>query len=166
MNSERLKTVVIVVLIIIVIALGAYSLFGKDGFKNTETSTQFIKDAQVLQASLSYYLGTTYSDTFGVYTRLEILSGKANNKDGEVIDIKDNEDKNLPSIVNVDEKLENGNNSLYKVQKDTLKTVFDIDLEKYNDIDFYVQEDGMIKVNFEKEPDWWKNEFSALKVNI
>ncbi|MEE0831124.1 MAG: hypothetical protein UIM26_06625, partial [Longicatena sp.] len=40
-----------------------------------------------LQSNLSYYVGASYSDSFGVYTKEEILLGKT--EDGEKI--KDNE---------------------------------------------------------------------------
>lgn len=165
MNSEKIKTVVIFVLVAIVIALGAYSLFGKDGFKNTEKSAEFVNDVQNIQSSMSYYLGSTYSDTFGVYTRLELLSGKATDKEGQVVDIKDNEDKNLPALINLDEKIERGNDVYYKISNDNLKELFNIDLGKYEGVNFYVKDDGIIKVGFEKTPDWWKKELDGLKIN-
>ncbi|MDO4283324.1 MAG: hypothetical protein Q4D02_06755 [Clostridia bacterium] len=164
MNSEKIKTVVIFVLIAVVIALGVYSFFGKDGFKNTETSAQFINDIYHLQSSLSYYLGSTYSDTFGIYTKVEILSGKATNKDGEVIEIKDNDDKNLPSIIETEDKLELNDEVFYKLSIDGIKELFEIDLSKYSDVVWYIQEDGVIKVSIETEPDWWQTEFESLKV--
>lgn len=165
MNTEKTKTVVIFVLIAVVIALGAYSLFGRDGLKNIGTTKEFVEDIQNLQSSMSYYLGSTYSDTFGVYTKTEILSGKATNKDGEQINIKDNEDKNLPTLVNTEEKIEVDNKALYKMSNDDIKTVFELDFTKYGDISLYVGEDGIIKVDFEKEPNWWRKEFEVIKVN-
>lgn len=164
MNSEKIKTVVIVILIAVVIGLGAYCFFGKDGFKNVETGAQFVKDVNSLQASLSYYLGSTYSDTFGIYTKTEILSGKSTNKEGQTVEIKDNEDKNLTSVINMDEKLEQNEEVLYKMSNDGVKTLFETDLTKYSDVTFYVKEDGTIKVSFETEPEWWKQEFESLKV--
>lgn len=165
MNSEKIKTVAIFVLIAVVIALGAYSLFGKDGLKNTGTTKEFVGDMQKLQSSLSYYLGGTYSDTFGVYTKTEILSGKATNKDGEQISIKDNEDKNLPTLINVEEKIEVGDKTLYKISNEEIKKLFEMDFGKYGDIILYVGEDGVIKISFEKEPNWWRNELEVIKVN-
>lgn len=165
MNVEKTKTVVIFVLIAVVIALGAYSLFGKDGLKDIGKAKEFVGDIQNLQSSLSYYLGSTYSDTFGVYTKAEILSGKATNKDGEQINIKDNEDKNLPMLINIEEKLEVDNKTLYKMSSEDIKTVFELDITKYGDINLYVGEDGIIKIDFEKEPNWWKKEFEVIKVN-
>lgn len=164
MNSEKIKTVVIVILIVVVIGLGVFCFFGKDGFKNVETGAQFVNDVKSLQASLSYYLGSTYSDTFGVYTKTEILSGKSTGKEGQIVEIKDNEDKNLTSIINIEEKLELNEEVLYKMSNDGVKTLFEMDLTKYSEVTFYVQEDGIIKVSFETEPEWWQPEFESLKV--
>ena len=84
---NKLKTVVIIVLIAVIIGLGAYILFVDEGVQYVESGAKFLKEIQTVQTSLSYYLGSTYSDTFGIYSKVELLSGKATDDEGNSVDI-------------------------------------------------------------------------------
>ena len=69
----------IFIIIILVILLGlsvAYAILGPNGYKTTEKGKSFFDDVIVLQSNLSYYVGASYSDSFGVYSKEEILLGK------------------------------------------------------------------------------------------
>ena len=50
-----------------------------------------------------------------------------------------------------------------KKQKEEITYI--TDLGKYEDVNWYIKDDGVIKVNFEKSPDWWKKELDGLKIN-
>lgn len=164
--SEKSKTVVIFVLIALLLLLGAYVLFGKNGVGNVEKKASFLNDVQDLQSSLSYYLGSTYSDTFGAYTKLEILSAKSEDSEGNLVDIKDNEDNVLVSVIDTNDKVEENEVSYYKLVNDNVKILFNVDISSYSDISWYVTEEGMIKVNFEETPNWWGSEMNGLKLGV
>ena len=47
---------------------------------------------------------------------------------------------------------------------DTVMQLFEVDLTKYENATWYIQEDGIIKVDFKSEPEWWQKEFESFKI--
>lgn len=165
MYSEKIKTVAIFLLIAVVIALGAFCIFGKGGVKNSETGIAFFNCVQDLQGELSYYLGNTYSDTFGVYSNVEILSGVVTDENGQSVTIKDNEDHDLVTLIQTADKIENNEKTYYALSIENIKTAFNADLSRYgSNMKWYVSEDGFIRVNFDAEPEWWQPSFQGIKI--
>ena len=141
------KAKYIIIIVILIIALGltaAYAILGPRGFKTTEKGKAFLDDVLTLQSNLSYYVGASYSDSFGVYTKEEILLGKTL-EDGEKI--KDNEDNVLPTLVNEENTIE------YKGEIPT-----------YEGVTFYVVEGDLVKVKLDSTPDWWNSNYDGLKI--
>ena len=93
------KSILIIIVLVILLGLSvAYIVFGPNGYKTTEKGKEFLDDVLELQSNLSYYVGASYSDAFGVYSKDEILMGKTT--EGEKI--KDNQDNLLPTLVEED----------------------------------------------------------------
>ena len=112
-----------------------------------------------LQANLSYYVGASYSDAFGVYSKDEILLGKT--VDGE--QIKDNQDNLLPALVDETTAQDYDNDSkAYKLNMDYVETTLGITIDDYEGVTFYVADGDLIKVKLDGEPSWWNNNYDNL----
>ena len=151
----------IFIIIILVILLGlsvAYAILGPNGYKTTEKGKSFFDDVIVLQSNLSYYVGASYSDSFGVYSKEEILLGKT--EDGEKI--KDNQDNVLPTLVVEEnaEKYKEGN--AYELNMEYVNTTLGTKIPEYEGVKFYVVEGDLVKVKLDGTPEWWNNNYNGL----
>lgn len=115
-------------------------------------------DVMELQSNLSYYVGASYSDAFGVYTKDEILIGKT--ADGEKI--KDNQDNLLPTLVEEESAQDYKEGKSYKLNMENVKTTLGIKMEDYEGVTFYVVEGDLVKVKLEVEPEWWNKNYDGL----
>ena len=158
------KTKYIIIIVILIIALGltaAYAILGPRGFKTTEKGKAFLDDVLTLQSNLSYYVGASYSDSFGVYTKEEILLGKTL-EDGEKI--KDNEDNVLPTLVNEENTIEYKGEKGYELNIEYVNTTLKIKIPTYEGVTFYVVEGDLVKVKLDSTPDWWNSNYDGLKI--
>ena len=153
------KSILIIILLVILLGLSvAYGIFGPNGYKTTQKGKEFFDDTIELQANLSYYVGASDSDTFGLYSKEEILSGKT--KDGEKI--KDNQDNLLPTLIEEDSAVEIDGSKAYKLNMENVKTTLGIKIENYEGVNFYVFEGDLIRIKLDAEPDWWNNNYDGL----
>lgn len=157
--KKNKQTLVIIILLILLGLAGAYILLGPNGYSTSQTGRDFFDDVLEIQSTLSYYVGASYSDAFGVYTKEEILSGFTS--DGEKI--KDNEDNLLPPLVSAEDTLDYKNDKkAYKLDIENVKTVLKLDIGNYEGITFYVVEGDILKVKIDEKPDWWNSNYDNM----
>lgn len=153
------KSILIIIVLVILLGLSlAYGILGPNGYKTTQKGKDFFNDVMELQSNLSYYVGASYSDAFGLYSKEEILLGKTN--EGEKI--KDNQDNLLPTLVEEDSVEEIEETKAYKLNMENVKTTLGIKTDNYEGVTFYVVEGDLIKVKLEGNPDWWNNNYDGL----
>ncbi len=157
------KAIVIIILLLIGWGLtGAYAIFGPNGYKSTQDSKEFLEDVMELQSNLSYYVGSSYSDAFGVYSKVEILSGI--DEKGEKI--KDNEDNLLPEFITLENSVDYKNDEkAYELNMDNVNTTLKTNLKKYDGVKFYVVDGDLLKVKLEETPSWWNENFDVFRLN-
>lgn len=157
------KSIVIIILLIIGWALtGAYAVFGPNGYKSTQDSKEFLEDVTELQSNLSYYVGSAYSDAFGVYSKVELLSGVTS--EGEKI--KDNEDNLLPEFITLENSVAyKGDEKAYELNMDNVNTTLKTSIKNYDGITFYVVEGDLVKIKVENTPEWWNDNFDVFRLN-
>jgi len=161
--KNGMSKLVIIILVILLCLSGAYIVLGPNGYKTSSQAKAFLDDVLELQSTMSYYVGSSYSDAFGVYSKYEILSGKT--EEGEII--KDNEDNLLPDLIDVNDTIDyKGNEKAYKLKLDHVKTTLKIDISNYDGITFYIVEGDIIKVVIDDSlvSEWWSSNFDGLKI--
>ncbi len=156
--KNKKSTLVIILLVILLVLSIAYIIFGPNGYKSTEKGGKFFDDVIKLQSNLSYYVGASYSDAFGVYSKEEILLGKT--EDGEKI--KDNQDNLLPTLVEENAETYDGDKKAYKLNMEYVNTTLKLKMDNYEGITFYVVEGDLIKVKLDGDIDWWNNNYDSL----
>lgn len=155
---DKKQIFIIIVLLILLGLAGAYILFGPNGYSANQKGREFFDDVLELQSTLSYYVGSSYSDAFGVYTKEEILYGKT--ADGE--EINDYEDNILPSLI-LEESLDyKGDSKAYKLNMKNVETTLGIDINDYEGVNFYVVDGDIVKVKLDSKPDWWNDNYDGL----
>ena len=155
------KSILIIILLVILLGFSlAYIVLGPNGYKTTQKGTEFFEDVIELQSNLSYYVGASYSDAFGVYSKEEILLGKT----GEGEKIKDNQDNLLPTLVEEYSAQEHDEDTKsYKLNMENVKTTLKVKISDYEGVSFYVVDGDLVKVKFENgEPEWWSNNYDSL----
>lgn len=159
---KKAKYIISIVILAVLLALAiAYIVLGPNGYEKTKESSTFFDDVIELQSTLSYYVGSAYSDAFGVYTKTEILSGVT--EDGDKI--KDNEDNVLPALISTNDAIDyKGDEKAYKLNMDNVKVTLGIDTSKYDGVTFYVVEGDILKVKLDSTPEWWDSNFDSLKI--
>lgn len=153
-NKEIIKDVAIVILLILVIALVVYVIL-----TSTAKKTDFISDLVNAQEKISYYIGSISSDTFNAYDKNQIITGYNDNEE-----IKNMDGNALSHIANKDEKIEIAGDTYYKLSLDSLKENLKIDLSKYSNLEWYIKNGEVLRVNFTEEPEWWNYTMDALKI--
>ena len=157
--KNKKNTLVIIILLILLGFSIAYIILGPNGYKTTQVGKDFFDDVMKLQANLSYYVGASYSDAFGVYSKDEILIGKT--VDGE--QIKDNQDNLLPALVDETTVQDYDNDSkAYKLNMPNVETTLGIDIADYEGVTFYVVDGDIVKVQLDGTPDWWNSNYDDL----
>ena len=161
MAKKANKNVVIVILLVICMLLTALTVFLLFGNKTVSGSSKFLESAYTLQNKISTYIGKTSSDTFGVYTNEEIITGKIA-ATGE--DIKDSDDKSLTPLVDIDKKIDIEGKVAYKINEENLKKLLNTSMPTYDGIEFYIQDGELLKVNVVSSPDWWIEDLDFILV--
>lgn len=156
--KDKKSTLVIILLVILLVLSIAYIIFGPNGYKATEKGRDFFDDVIKLQSNLSYYVGASYSDAFGVYSKEEILLGKT--EEGEKI--KDNQDNLLPTLVEENAEIYDGDKKAYKLNMEYVNTTLKLKMDNYEGVTFYVVEGDLIKVKLDGDIDWWNNNYDSL----
>ena len=157
--KNKKNTLIIILLIILLGFAIAYIVLGPNGYKSTQVGKDFFDDVMELQANLSYYVGASYSDAFGVYSKDEILLGKTVN--GE--QIKDNQDNLLPTLVDEATAEDyDGESKAYKLNMEYVETTLGIDIDDYDGVSSYVVDGDFVKVKLDGEPEWWNNNYDNL----
>mgnify|MGYP006067579631 CR=1 FL=1 len=160
-HIDSKKNVVIVILAAICMLLIALSVFLAFDSKTISGSGKFLQSAYTLQSKISTYIGKSSSDTFGIYTNEELITGKVA-ATGE--DIKDNEDNSIKPLVDIDKKIEKDGKVAYKINEENLKDLLNTSMPTYDGIEFYIQDGELLKVNLTSSPDWWMEDLDFLLV--
>lgn len=159
-KKKNIQKGLIIILIILNLLSITYIVFNKFNIANVDTKATFVEDITKVQEKISYYLGTSYSDTFGAYTKTELITGlNSENKE-----IKDTTGKSLKPIVNIESKTEINGKVLYELNQENIEEILKIDLPTYNNIKWYIQDGELIKVKFDTKPSWWTTELNSLEV--
>lgn len=156
--KSKTQTLIIIILVILLALSGAYILLGPSGIKSSQKGEDFFDDMIELQSTLSYYVGSSYSDSFGVYTKEEILSGKT--ADGE--QIKDNQDNLLPTLIEEETLDYKDDKKAYKLNMENVETTLGVSIDDYEGVTFYVVDGDLVKVKLDSMPDWWSNNFNSI----
>ncbi len=156
--KSKTQTLIIIILVILLALSGAYILLGPNGIKSSQKGEDFFDDMIELQSTLSYYVGSSYSDSFGVYTKEEILSGKT--ADGE--QIKDNQDNLLPTLIEEETLDYKDDKKAYKLNMENVETTLGVSIDDYEGVTFYVVDGDLVKVKLDSMPDWWSNNFNSI----
>lgn len=156
--KSKTQTLIIIILVILLALSGAYILLGPSGIKSSQKGEDFFDDMIELQSTLSYYVGSSYSDSFGVYTKEEILSGKT--ADGE--QIKDNQDNLLPTLIEEETLDYKDDKKAYKLNMENVETTLGVSIDDYEGVTFYVVDGDLVKVKLDSMPDWWSNNFDSI----
>lgn len=149
---KNIKNVVIVVLVFVVISLSALLLLNM-----SSKTSNFVVDFTNLQASISYYLGKTSSETFDAYNNVELITGYAEEKE-----ITSFDNTVLVPIADKDANVESNGVKYYKLNYENVKKQFNIDLNDYPELEFYVADGQYLKVKVNTIPKWWNENFDLL----
>ena len=185
---------IIILLVIIIFALTIYIIFSKMDSKDDTTRKNFLSTMQTVQSELSYYVCGMEKDTFGIYTKSEILAGKASAKntteqtdkntntkstnskntknkdtnDETEIDnsaIKDNEGNLVTSLVETDKNYGTEENPIYKVNVTDLQKILNVSVEEFKGLEWYIENGTIVKVGFENsKPSWWEDTFDVFSI--
>lgn len=159
-KSKNIQKGIIILLIILLLLSITYIIFNKFNIANVDTKATFVEDTTNIQEKVSYYLGTSYSDTFGAYTKIQLLTGL----NAENQEIKDTAGNNLKPFVKIDSKTEINGKICYELSSENIKEILKLDLPTYDNIKWYVQDGELIKVKFDTKPSWWTTELNSLEV--
>ena len=166
--KSKTQTLIIIILVILLALSGAYILLGPNGIKSSQKGEDFFDDMIELQSTLSYYVGSSYSDSFGVYTKEEILSGKIdikptyNSKTADGEQIKDNQDNLLPTLIEEETLDYKDDKKAYKLNMENVETTLGVSIDDYEGVTFYVVDGDLVKVKLDSMPDWWSNNFNSI----
>ncbi len=157
--KNKKNILIIIILLILLGFTGAYAILGPNGYKTTEKGKAFFDDVIKLQANLSYYVGSAYSDSFGVYSKDEILLGATS--EGEKI--KDNLDNLLPALVDPESAQDyKDDTKSYKLNMENIKTTLGLKMDEYEGVTFYVVEGDLVKIKLDSKPEWWNENYDGL----
>ena len=151
------NSILLALMFIIIIALLAYIIIFNVGGGKTEYYTDLIK----FQNIISNYIGNTQSEMFGLYGIENIIIGY----NDEGIEIKDINDDNIVPIADKDQKIKKDDKNYYKLNSTNIKEILKVDLPNYNNIEWYISQDGTLAVKIiGKTPNWWNDNFNSLKL--
>lgn len=155
--NKKNITIVVIVLVVIILAIVVITKSIGNG-KSGAGNANFVKDAMEVQNNVSYYVGNAYSDTFGIYTKEEIVT--ATKKD----DKENSKISKLTAIVDTNSKISSQNGTCYKISDEAYKSILNVQLPKYEGITWYLQDGTLLKVHFDTKPAWWTDDLSALEI--
>ena len=151
------NNILVAIMFIIIVILIGYILFFN---KSIESSTFYI-DYTNAQNNISYYLGVTHTEMFGVYDIENIITGYTDDNK----EIKTIEDNKMQTIGVQDEYITKNDKNYYKLDETKVKQVLGYELPKYAGIDWYISSDGILKIKFtSSKPKWWNDSLNDLKV--
>lgn len=145
--------IIIVLLLIIIILLAGYIILN---LNKDSKAKDFISDFTKLQSNISYYIGSTYSDTFGVYTNEEIITGTKTANDNDI--------ENIEPIVDTKSKIEKNAKVSYQILSENVKKIFKVDVPNYEGVKWYIQDGEFLKVDFETKPSWWTDNLESYRL--
>lgn len=160
-KKDRIKNIALFVLVLAFITFAVMYLLK---FNSSNKTKQIIKDSLRAQASISEYIGKMKSDTFDIYTIEQLLIGSTNIEDLDRTRIKDNNDNNILQIVTNQDKITKNNVTFYKLNVDELEKKIGLKLYEDGNIEWYIQSNGDIKINYTNKPSWWTDELYAIYV--
>lgn len=158
-NKKKTKNYIIILLIVLILLLITYIIASKFNVAGIDKKASFIQDINSLQAEISYYVGATYSDTFGAYTKEQIVTGMS---DGN--EIKDISNNSIKPLVDIESKQEKDETISYKLNEENIKEILDISLPKYEGLNWYLQDGNLIRVEIENKPSWWTSDLDSLLI--
>lgn len=187
-RSKMNKDLILIILLCITIfVLILYILFSKIDSKDDTIRKNFLSKISLAQSELSYYLGGMEKDTFGLYSKIEILSGKTNvdksskdddNNDENTEDtasqdanqddgyIKDNEGNNITGIIDISKNYGTDEKTIYKINTIDLEKVLNVSLQEIEGLEWYIENGSIIKVKFQfSKPDWWNDNFDVFVID-
>lgn len=162
-SFEIIKNILIILLIIIVIVLTIVLFSSKINIVQDSKQKQFLSDILKMQNKISYYIGKTNSDTFGVYDDTQIILGTEDKSNEKTKDVN-NTTNNITEIVDSTQKIEKNNKVYYKVIDDNIKQVLNETMPEYEGITWYIEDGKLLKVKFDTKPEWWTDSFNSLLV--
>lgn len=155
------KDIIIIILIVAVVTLTVMYLLR---FNSNTKTKQLVKDTLTAQTNISEYLGKLKSETFEVYTNEQLLVGSSDIQNTDTTRIKNNDNEEILQLVSIENKVNSNNSIFYKLNTDSFKKKFNIDLHEDDGITWYIQNTGEIKVNFINKPSWWTEELNAIRL--
>ena len=164
MKKEVVKNVVIVILLLVI--AGLVSLYFLNPRYTTE-STNVLHSLCETQIKLSEYVGKMRADMFDSYSTEQILVGSYNLEDIENSIIMDATGEELTSIVySTSDDIKTINDiKYYRVNVTNVMSVLETQLINDSNIIWYVSDTGVLKVSYNRKPDWWIDEFEVFHLN-
>ena len=163
MKKDKIKNIAIIILVVIIIILAIFLIMSEINQKDYTEISKLTQKIQESQKELSLYLGKMKSDTYGIYNDIQILSGVVTEDKKE--EIKDTNDKVLTPIIDLSSRKEINNKVYYKVNTTNFNQILKMDLPLYdNQVTWYIEDGNLLKVDFQREPEWWSSNFNYLKV--
>lgn len=164
MDKKIRKNIIVIILSILVITLLMYIIFSKNGLSDSSERADFLKNMVNTQKELSYYLGRTSAETFGVYTNEQIITGVIDINKSDETKIKDNENNAIIPIVSIANNniVKENDVTSYLVIKDNIKEVLNTDLKEFSGVSYYITNGNTLKVKFDTKPKWWDGSMNTL----
>ncbi|MEG2348297.1 MAG: hypothetical protein RSB67_01440 [Clostridia bacterium] len=163
------NSIIITILVIILVILATLLIMTKVGSKDEHTKAEFLKNVIDIQAKLSYYVGNTYSETFGIYNKDEIILGvtpkKENtneNKKETKITKEENSKEEITPLANKEKKKEENSKVCYEALPKNFSKILKVTLPEYEGITWYIQDGQYLRV--EGSPSWWTSDLDCLKI--
>ncbi len=163
MKKETIKTFTIIVLILIIVLL-IITNFLKQG-SNVKAKKLF-KEILTVQSNISNYIGKMKSNTFEIYTTQQILIGSTDIENILETRIKNFENDDLIQIVIDKDKISQDNSTFYKINIDNFKKKFNYNLYNEDEITWYIQDNGDIKISYIIKPSWWIQELDIMYIGV
>lgn len=157
-NRKGNNNILVAILFIIIVLLAGYILF----FNAGSGITTFYTDLVTLQKNISYYLGTTSTEMFDVYSIENIITGF--NDDNK--EIKNIDEENIVPIGIKDSVIQKGEKKYYKLNSENIKTILKIELPTHDGIEWYISQDGQLAIKLTKgTPKWWNDNLDELRIS-
>ena len=159
-TRKHLKNNIIIFEFLIIIALTIFILFttikSDSDLKKEELLTTVIN----VQDNLSYYLGKMSADTFSLYSNTEILLGKKEETDEDIVAT---DEEKIEPLIDVNSKMEKNGKVGYKIIAQNMIKTLKVEIPDMQGITLYIQDGTKVKVNFDTtKPSWWTTDMDFL----
>lgn len=162
-DKNVVKNICIILLSILVLVLTIFLVFSKIESNKTGKEVTFLQDINNLQSKFSYYVGLTYSDTFGLYNNIEILAADFKEIDVEK-EITNSQNNKITPLITLDDKIEKKNKIYHKIIESNVEAVLGVSMPTYEGLTWYVENGNLLKVDFKSRPDWWTDNLEVFRV--